>query len=203
MKNKIDKTNKHKSWHHPTVRWGFQISLLFALWIALSGKLDVLFLTPGIISAVLVVVVTERIFHPNETAGFMNPPSSFKWLMKSILRMCWYVPYLIWEILIANFHVARLIISPSMPLNPALIVFESPLETESANALLAQSITLTPGTITVDMSRHRILVHCLSSNSLVSLSSGELIKKVANVYGQRNLKLPNIQQVTKLEEIIW
>ena len=90
-----------------------------------------------------------------------------------------------------------------MPLNPALIVFESPLETESANALLAQSITLTPGTITVDMSSHRILVHCLSSNSRESLSSGELIKKVANVYDQRNLKLPNMQQVTKLEEIIW
>lgn len=203
MKNKIDKNNSQKSWHHPFIRWVFQVSLLFGLWVVLSGKIEPLFLTPGILSAILVVVVTERIFHPNETIGYAMPPNSLNWLLRSILRLFRYLPYLLWEILIANLHVARLILSPSMPVSPALIEFESPLETESANALLAQSITLTPGTITVDMSHHRLLVHCLSENTRQSLVNGELIKKVANVYGQSNLKLPRIKEVVNLEEIVW
>ena len=192
-----------RGWHRAPIRWVAQATLLFGLWIGLSGRLDALFLTAGAISTVLVVATTERIFHPNIPAGFAPPPNSLLWLMKTALRFVAYWPLMAWEIVVANFHVARLILDPRLPIDPCLVEFESPLQTESANALLAQSITLTPGTITVDMSRHRLLVHCLSRGSRQGLADAVLMRRVAKVFGEPEPELPSLRDIAGPGEVSW
>ena len=191
-----------QGWHRPVFRWLAYSLLLVALWVALSGKLNGLFLTAGLISAAVVLFVTEAIFHPSDPLGFERPPSRFSWLAATIFRLVIYFPMLLWEITLANVHVARLVLDPRMPISPSLVEFESPLRTEASNAVLANSITLTPGTVTVDMSAHRFIVHCISETSRQGIQDGTLLKRVARVYGEA-VEVPKVRDVTSVEEIEW
>ena len=191
-----------RGWHRPVFRWLAYGLLLVVLWVALSGKLNGLFLTAGFISAGVVLFVTEAIFHPSAPLGFERPPSRFSWLAATIFRLAIYFPLLLWEIALANVHVARLVLDPRMPISPSLVEFESPLRTEASNAVLANSITLTPGTVTVDMSAHRFIVHCISETSRQGIQDGTLLKHVARVYGE-SVEVPKVRDVTSAEEVEW
>lgn len=191
-----------RGWHRPAFRWLAYSLLLVGLWVALSGKLNGLFLTAGMISAGVVLFVTEAIFHPSDSLGFERPPSRFSWLAATTSRLVIYFPLLLWEIAVANIHVARLVLDPRMPINPSLVEFESPLRTEASNAVLANSITLTPGTVTVDMSAHRFIVHCISETSRQGIQDGKLLKNVAHVYGEA-IEVPEVRDITSAEEVEW
>ena len=191
-----------RGWHRPVFRWLAYSLLLIGLWVALSGKLNGLFLTAGIISAGAVLFVTEAIFHPSDPLGFERPPSRFSWLAATTFRLVVYFPRLLWEIAVANVHVARLVLDPRMPISPSLVEFESPLRTEASNAVLANSITLTPGTVTVDMSAHRFIVHCISETSRQGIHDGTLLKHVARVYGE-DIEVPEVRDITSSEEVEW
>ncbi len=191
-----------RGWHRPIFRWLAYSLLLISLWVALSGKLDGLFLTAGIISVAVVLFVTEAIFHPSDPLGFERPPSRFSWLAATTFRLVVYFPLLLWEIAVANIHVARLVLDPRMPISPSLIEFESPLRTEASNAVLANSITLTPGTVTIDMSAHRLIVHCISETSRQGIQDGKLLKHVARVYNEA-IEVPDVRDITSPEEVEW
>ena len=191
-----------RGWHRPVFRRLAYGVLLVGLWVGLSGKLNDLFLTAGIISAAVVVFVTEAIFHPSDPLGFERPPSRFSWLAGTILRLVVYFPLLLWEIVVANIHVAQLVLNPRMPISPSLIEFESPLRTEASNAVLANSITLTPGTVTVDMSAHRFIIHCISDTSRQAIEDGALLKRVAHAFGE-TIEVPEVRDVTSAEEVEW
>ena len=191
-----------RGWHRPVFRWLAYSVLLVGLWVALSGRLNGLFLTAGIISAAVVLFVTEAIFHPSDPVGFERPPSRFGWLAGTIFRLVIYFPLLLWEIAVANVHVVRLVLNPRMPISPSLVEFESPLGTEASNAVLANSITLTPGTVTVDMSAHRFIVHCISETSRQGIQDGALLKRVAHLFGE-TVEVPEVRDVTSAEEVEW
>ena len=164
--------------------------------------LNSLFLTAGIISSAVVLFVTEAIFHPSDSLGFERPPSRFSWLAGTILRLVVYFPLLLWEIAVANVHVVRLVLDPRMPINPSLVEFKSPLRTEASNAVLANSITLTPGTVTVDMSAHRFIIHCISETSRQGIQDGALLKHVARAFGEK-IQVPEVRDVASVEEVEW
>ena len=191
-----------RGWHRPAFRWLVYSVLLFGLWVGLSGKLNGLFLTPGIISAAVVLFVTERIFHPSDSSGFERPPSRFSWLTGTMFRLAIYLPLLLWEIALASFHVAGLVLDPRMPISPSLVEFESPLRTEASNAVLANSITLTPGTVTVDMSAHRFIIHCISETSRRGIQDGDLLKHVARVFDEP-IEIPEVRAITSAKEVEW
>ena len=191
-----------RGWNRPVFRWLAYSVLLVGLWVGLSGKLDSLFLTAGIISAAVVLFVTEAIFHPRDPLGFEHPPSRFSWLAGTIFRLAVYFPLLLWEIALANVHVARLVLDPRMPISPSLVEFESPLRTEASNAVLANSITLTPGTVTVDMSAQRFIIHCISETSRRGIQDGELLKQVARAFGE-TIEVPEVRDLTSPEEVAW
>ena len=191
-----------RGWHRPVFRWLAYIVLLIGLWAGLSGRLDGLFLTSGVISAAVVVFVTEAIFRPGDAAGFERPPARFGWLAGTIFRMALYFPLLLREIAVANVHVVRLVLNPRMPISPSLVEFESPLRTEASNAVLANSITLTPGTLTIDMSAHRFIVHCISEATRQGIRDGVLLKRVARVFGE-TIEAPEVRDVASAEEVEW
>ncbi len=87
-----------------------------------------------------------------------------------------YFAVLIWEIVKANMDTMKLILSRRYMAEPVIVKFKSNLKTERANVLLANSITLTPGTITVSLKEDEFVVHCLDKDFSEGLDSSVFVK---------------------------
>jgi multicomponent Na+:H+ antiporter subunit E len=149
--------------------------ILFALWIIFSGRLDAFHLTLGLISSGIVAAVSgELMFTTSDTAG----------ILLSWLRLGKYIPWLIYQVFLANLHVMYLVFHPRMMelINPQIIEFESRLKGDYARTTFANSITLTPGTITVNVTVLGLYsVHCIDDRSGQGLP-GEMETKIAAVF---------------------
>ena len=150
-------------------------SILFALWIVFSGRFDAFHLTMGIISSALVAAFSGDLMfisgEPRRVFGL--------WL-----RLSGYIPWLLYQIFLANLHVMKLVFHPRMMtrINPKVITFDSRLKGDYARMLFANSITLTPGTITVDVTvLGRFSVHCIDDASGYALP-GKMEEKIASVF---------------------
>jgi multicomponent Na+:H+ antiporter subunit E len=99
------------------------------------------------------------------------------------LGLIGYVPWLLLEIAKANIHVARVIWSPTMPLRRRLFSVPTSQASELGNAIYANSITLTPGTVALDVRRDTILVHALTQDSQEGLETGDMDRRVTRLEG--------------------
>ena len=159
--------------------------LLFALWIVLSGKLDAFHLGAGLVSVVAVSWLSSRLFELRPAIGPQgrHPAVSVPWH-----RFVGYFPWLAWQILIATVQVTRLIWSPKLPIHPQLVRFHCRLPHNMARATLANSITLTPGTVTLDVQGDEYLVHALTKEGADAiygedgLRGGEMGARVARLF---------------------
>ena len=103
--------------------------------------------------------------------------------MRTIVkRFIAYIPWLIEQIILANIHVAALALNPKMPIDPKIITFKTKLESDVSWVTMANSITLTPGTITVDIKEGVFYVHALSKKVAHDLLTGEMEDRVAHIY---------------------
>ncbi|MCH8199317.1 MAG: Na+/H+ antiporter subunit E [Chloroflexi bacterium] len=169
-------------WRRPIFRRVAQATALFGLWLALSGELAVEFLAAGALAAVGGVAVSELLFRGTHEGRFTPAPSSVGWLLRSVVRFAAYLPWLAYEIVVANVYVAWLVLHPRLPIDPTLVRFDTTLGSERGQVLLAQSITLTPGTVTVDASNGVFVVHCLSRRSRQGLAEGGIQRKIASIF---------------------
>ena len=99
-------------------------------------------------------------------------------------RALTYMPWLTMEIIKANIDVARQILSPSMPITPTLLRVKASQTSDLGQVIYANSITLTPGTISVDVANGEILVHALSRAGAESLLEGEMDRRVTRMAGE-------------------
>lgn len=131
-------------------------SVLFGTWLALSGHYTPLVTSFGVLSVVLVVYICERMdVIDHEGVPYHMVP-----------RLLTYVPWLLKEIFVANLVVAKVILDPELPISPRMVVFHGTQETDAGRALYANSITLTPGTITTGVEGHEFQVHALRAADL-------------------------------------
>ena len=100
-------------------------------------------------------------------------------------RFLTYIPWLFWEIVLANFDVAYRVWHPRARIAPRLIVIPFRTRTGIGTVAYANSITLTPGTITigVDMEKRQMLVHALTDESAEGLLSGAMHERVLKLEG--------------------
>ncbi len=122
----------------------FTISLL--LWLLLSFSLDIQHLAAGIFISLIVASMM----------GDMFTGEAHKWF--EIRRYFWFLVYIflfIWECIKANIDVASRVLNPRLPIRPGIVKIKTGLKTETALAFLANSITLTPGTISVDVDKEK------------------------------------------------
>ncbi|MBU0971984.1 MAG: Na+/H+ antiporter subunit E [Proteobacteria bacterium] len=150
--------------------------LMFVVWIVLSGKFDALLLWLGGISSLMIAYFFHDLLFPNVKPG----------VMKVCYKFLKFIPWLILEIVKANFHLLFLVFHPRMKemIDPHIVVFKTNLKSDIAITTLANSITLTPGTITVTASRDGVFrVHSIDRPSAESLP-GVMLEKVANVFGE-------------------
>ena len=157
-----------------------QYIILLGLWFLLSGKFDWFHISLGVISAFIVTVIQLRI---NKYLYYQKKISSEHSLIWS--RLLLYVPWLIWQVILASLQVAYVVLHPRMPINPSLLKFRTKLPNIAARVILGNSITLTPGTLTINIADDEFLVHALTDASQSGIVDGSLPKQVAKLYHRR------------------
>ena len=147
--------------------------ILFGFWVVLSGKFDLFHLTLGFICSLVISMLTHNLLFANVRVGDIK---------LTIIRFVRYLPWLIYQIFVSNFYVAYLVLSPKMPINPQIIRFKTKLESDISWVVLANSITLTPGTITMDIKDGEFYVHALAKKVADDLNAGEMEDRVAHIF---------------------
>jgi multicomponent Na+:H+ antiporter subunit E len=150
--------------------------LMFLTWLVLSGKFEPLLLWLGAISSFFVAYYFYDLLFPYMDLSYI----------KVFLRFTKYLPWLMWEISKANVHMLYIAFHPRMYdlIDPHIITFKTNLKSDIAITTLANSITLTPGTITVRADSDGVFqVHCIDRESADALP-GNMLKKVAQVFGE-------------------
>ena len=125
---------------------------LFALWIVLNGKVTVELVIFGVVIAAAVT------FFANRVIGYTS--SIDRRILRNLPVFLLYILNLIREIIISSFKMCGMVYSAEAP-DPVIIEFHSGFDTQLQNVLLANSITLTPGTITLFQEGDHFAVHCL------------------------------------------
>jgi len=146
---------------------------LFAFWLALSGHYTPLLLTLGVGSCVLVVYLAHRM----EAIDEEGVP------LQITLRMLAYLPWLLKEILVANIDVARVILRPKLKISPRVVFFHGTQKTDLGRAIYANSITLTPGTITTGVNGNEFEIHALRAADLDTDEEQEMDLRCSKVEG--------------------
>jgi multicomponent Na+:H+ antiporter subunit E len=98
-------------------------------------------------------------------------------------RLLAYAPWLLREIWIANVQVVRLVLHPRLPIDPVVVRVPMRYSTDLARATLANSITLTPGTVTIDVEGETLVVHAITRAGGADILSGAMARRVGRVFG--------------------
>ena len=101
------------------------------------------------------------------------------------MRLIYYVLWLVWQIVIASIQVAYAVLHPKCPIDPAVLRFKTRLGNTSSKVILGNSITLTPGTITLEIDQDEFLVHSLMDISYTGIIDGTLPGEVAKLYERK------------------
>ncbi len=148
--------------------------LLAGFWIGLSGYYDAIHLTFGAVSVTLVTLLSHKHLTGGSGIG--------RGLLMGV-RTILYLPWLFWQIFIANFDV-MLRIAGIRPIEPRVFRFKADLSTEYGRVLLANSITLTPGTVTVAAEEdNEFVVHALTKEAAEAVLQSVMERKVRAVEG--------------------
>lgn len=149
-------------------------ALLFALWLLLSGHMDPLLIGFGAISTALCVWIASRM----DVADHEGVP------VRLGLRTPLYWPWLLREIARSNIDVARRILDPRLPVSPTTVRIRTAQRTPLGRVVYANSITLTPGTVSMSIDDDTILVHALTAENARSLEEGEMGRRVSVFEGR-------------------
>ena len=147
--------------------------VLFTVWLLLSGHYTPTLMTYGALSCLGVVLLVGHL-------GILDHEALPTHLGFGLIL---YVPWLLKEILLSNLAVAKVILSPSLPIRPRILRVDASQKTDVGRVAYANSITLTPGTVTLDARDGKLLVHALTTDSAEGLLSGEMDRRVAKLEG--------------------
>jgi multicomponent Na+:H+ antiporter subunit E len=161
--------------------------LLAVLWVIFSGKLDLFHLSLGAVSCLLVTLCSGRLL-------FQERGKSFATRLGEIWRFTGFAFWLLLQIVLANFHVISLALSRrrmEQEFDPYIFSFTTVLRSDFAKFVLANSITLTPGTVTIRIEGDTFWVHAISRKAAGDLSGsesvGEMERRIACVFAQDNM----------------
>ena len=128
----------------------------FALWVIFNGRITAEIIIAGIFLSVMLDMFVKHIMKIRLTGA------TFWKCLKLFPDAVFYAIVLLVEIIKANISITRLVLTPDIHVEPCLVRFRTPLKTTAARVALANSITLTPGTITVSLEGNEFLVHALN-----------------------------------------
>ncbi len=147
------------------------------VWLVLSGHYDLQHILFGVVSVALVVSLNYRM-HRVPLAPGEQPGSHHIIIHRLIIYLFW----LLWQIIQSGLYVAYIVLHPQMPVNPMLVRFKSRQPNVLARVILGNSITLTPGTITLEIDGDEFTVHALNEDTEKALISGDMEARVGRLY---------------------
>lgn len=165
MAGEITGVMKFKTLKHP-VSLGLA---MLALWLLLSGHYAMI--SFGVLSCVLIVLIAARLDVVDHEAVPLH------------LRPGWF-GYIVWlakEITKASLDVAKIVLNPKLPISPTLIWVPATQRTDVGKVIYANSITLTPGTVSVEIVDDRILVHAITREAAEGLAEGDMDRRVDRI----------------------
>jgi multicomponent Na+:H+ antiporter subunit E len=147
---------------------------LLAFWLLLSGMFTPFLLASGLGAAIAIAALSRRM----EIADREGQPIQFAGGTIS------YWPWLLKQIALSGWQVTIIILHPRLPVSPALVRFKPSQESVVGLVTHANSITLTPGTITVEASHDEFLVHALTREAAQALAGSEMDRRVRRLEGR-------------------
>ena len=147
--------------------------LLLLFWLLLSGHYDGFHVGIGIFCCLLVAWTSSEFL-------FVHVGADDTHLI--IPRLLLYIPWHFYQILLSNIHLARLAFAPLEKLNPRIVPYQTRLTNGLALVTLANSITLTPGTITIDLVEQTMFIHAIDDQVVDDLLTGEMEGRVEKVF---------------------
>lgn len=153
------------------VKWAVVLSIF---WLLLSGFIEPLLLSFGVISVVIVLFILKRMDKVENEPGQIG----------TSIRLIRYTPWLIGQIFSSAIHVTKLIWGSPDKVSPAIAKINAKDVPASSRVLYANSITLTPGTLSVDLDENEVTVHALHRSSIDVLKEGQMEKKITGIWGE-------------------
>lgn len=142
---------------------------LFVVWVLLSASFAWIHLGLGLICSFAV-------------AWINSGHSPFVPKFRLWLRILLYLPWLLYKIIESSLHLTKLILHPALPIAPQLISVETKLRHHAAVVLLGNSITLTPGTITAEVDRNKLIIHAMDNTLAEDIASKQIESKIADIF---------------------
>jgi multicomponent Na+:H+ antiporter subunit E len=147
---------------------------LMLFWLFLSGHYDVFHITIGVLCCAGIAWTSTDLL-------YVDQPDKKRTVV--IAQFLIYIFWLLWQIILANFQVACLVLSPKLKIDPRIIVYRADrLRGDVAKATFGNSITLTPGTVTLDIHGNDFHVHALTPGFAADLEAGDMERWIAKVY---------------------
>ncbi len=144
--------------------------LLFLLWVVFNGKLTLEIALFGVAFSVVVFWFMTAFMDYS-----MKKELTFYRLIPLGVK---YIFVLVWEIIKANAVMLKIVVTDKYTLEPVVVTFMPELKSELARVVLANSITLTPGTFTVGIDQQALRVHCLDRDFSVEMESSVFVKQL-------------------------
>ncbi|RKX83081.1 MAG: Na+/H+ antiporter subunit E [Spirochaetes bacterium] len=132
------------------------VLLFLGIWLLLNASLSPVVIVSGLIVAVIIAVFFS-VKHPVFGDVKLSP--------RAMVYFVIYIFVFAMELIKANFDVARRVVSPSLPINPGIVEVKTKLKSKIGRLALANSITLTPGTLTVDIKDDSLFIHWIDVTS--------------------------------------
>lgn len=146
---------------------------LFVFWLLLSGHYNALLLTLGVLSTALTVYVARRMRTVDEEGHSLT----------LFLRLLAYMPWLILAMAKSTWAIMQIVLHPQLPVRPRLVHLTASQSTAAGRFVHANSITLTPGTLSIDVTGNDFTIHALTDESAEGLYDGEMDKRTSWVEG--------------------
>ena len=142
--------------------------IVAAVWLLLSGHYTALILSFGAVSSLIVIWFMWRMDRVDEQLGVlpMRP------------RVLYYLLWLMWQVVLSNIDLVRRIWDPSLPIRPTWQRLDIRVTSPLAKMLYANSITLTPGTLTTNVREDHFMVHSLTSDGIEELRKGDMERQI-------------------------
>lgn len=147
--------------------------VFFLLWLIFNGRITLEIVLTGLVISIFLYVFCRKFL------GYKAHKEKKLW-RNAVLAVI-YILDLIWEIIIANIHVIKLVLSPVIKINPCLTHFQASVKGTGKRVILANSITLTPGTITVDLGEQGYYVHVLDNQPDLDLANSSFVKLLSKM----------------------
>lgn len=146
-------------------------SLIFLFWFILSGQAEVLMLSLGLLSTLLSIFLSKR----------MEKMDHESYHFHLTVRLFSYWLFLAKEIIVANIDVIKRILKPTLSISPQVITLPASKKTELSKVIYANSITLTPGTVTLSLSDNELKVHALSKEGAEDLQKSRMADVIPDI----------------------